>query len=232
MYHFEGVRSWVDVALQVLKKAGWPPECAVAEAIDVLRLIPLEECVEMMFFEKEAKREQGGEAQQKQRGRVKLQHLTANVIVALQDKAALAICVSKKGGLPIYRSVIVHGTVATLETPDYLEEMAAAHAIRVVREWVQEAGVGRPRLAPPVVSVGTRRVPRKIGRWLEGGTLDLHSGAAAPLVCELQVVPIWVPERICMHSFYIPAERISEDMPWRAQELLMAAEEFGAAVVH
>ena len=63
VYHFGDIRSWIDIALQVLKKLRWTPECSAADTLDVRRTLQSEECIAAIRFEKEG--EWGGPLEKK-----------------------------------------------------------------------------------------------------------------------------------------------------------------------
>ena len=122
--------------------------------------------------------------------------------------------------------------MVTPEVPTYLEEIAVAHSLRVLKQRIRDAGEVRlEQMEPPEVFAGTGEVAWGIRKWFTRGVLDLKTAAAAEVAEELLGSQQWLSEGgMSIASFVLPSERPPEEMPRYAGETFTAAEEFRVAV--
>ena len=233
VFHFEGLASWIDVGLQVLRHVGWPPECSPAIRLDISRLLPPEQRTARgtVRFRRQKNEEQTSSEKNEPRGaKNPITHIRAAAAEVWKDKMGLTVCVIHREGYPIHRSVILHGIVLTPNVPVYLDEVVVAHTLRAVREWYESAPLNiTEHLDEIEISVGTGRVVKGIESWCLKGVLKLQSAAATAVVVELQKLAEWLPMKgMILTPLWLPEEIPPEEMPWRIQGLFITAEEFRA----
>ena len=61
-------------------------------------------------------------------------------MVSVIDEVGMTACVLILKGRMVYRSLYVHGRILTgvADTPCFLTEVSAVHAIRVLHDWIRE----------------------------------------------------------------------------------------------
>ena len=74
--------------------------------------------------------------------------------VTLMGELGTTITALVLGGETLRRNLYVHGRVRTKDKPRYLGEIAVAHALRTLRNWVKETSDCSPLIRGIALSVG------------------------------------------------------------------------------
>ena len=120
----------MDLALQVLRRVRWQPECAQAEVIDVRRTSPPKTGKGgSMFAGKDAEYKMGT-----RNGR-SFQRIEVFATVMCLDRMGIPVCILKQESGPINWSVTVHGAAIAPRTSACLEEIFVAHATQAPEQW-------------------------------------------------------------------------------------------------
>ena len=133
-YEFRATHSWLDVGLQGLMHVGWRPECSKAQAGNVSRSLPPDEALAMIRLDDRYP----SEARYVMRGGVRRLKAEAWVVTGMArvDEVYMTVTVLSAEGRGRFCSGFAHGQGNTRETPVYMQEAAALHAIRVLKEWL------------------------------------------------------------------------------------------------
>ena len=135
-YHLVDVHSWIDVALQLLPRAGWSPERCNPREGYTRKLRPPAYTYDHFFplefpIATEHRTATGGGA---------VRHaptLYVQGAVSIIGDLGVTLCALSKGHRMVYRSLYTHGRIVTKEPPLYLEEAALLHALRATHGYLR-----------------------------------------------------------------------------------------------
>ena len=176
VYHFSGVKSWLEVGLQVLGHVRWSPECALPQVLNVLRILPPEGMVDKITFWKRWEREEDGD----RREGYGLRQVVVRTAALCQDGVGLTICILKKEGRPVCRDLRVHGKVCTRDMPVCLQEMALLHSLQILKTWVcRDLDRSKEKIGRPEIWAGDGKTIWELEKWFSRGTLGLRSVVAS-----------------------------------------------------
>ena len=226
MYGFKETHGWLDVALQILKPLEWSPEASPQNYHNIDEALP-QKFTWPCFYPGGIPPLEGleliGNDDTYDRG----QNVSVHVGVMVLDRTGMTVCVVYSRGRIVHRNLYVHGKVISQDTPEYLQEAAVIHAIRVLRDWIQEYPAGLYNTSHIMIYAGTHGLIAAIRRWLITGVLEMHSAAASLFLDEIASLDKWIrrPMGLMPLEFFESAEEWRK-MPWINQELLRIAEEF------
>ena len=105
--------------------------------------------------------------------------------------------------------------MVTEELPVYMQEVAALHSLRVLRDWMlrrggQQAGPLRPDIYP-----GDFKTTFTLKNWFHTGALELRSAEATPLVEDIKRFPTWLQGGFRSPRCHMPEDQVPDNAAWR-----------------
>ena len=236
-YMFEETHSWIDVGLQVLSQIGWRPECSQPQVTNVPKALP-PNCLEAHFFpgqypprpreDEHTKRCAAGS--KRDREETKIEILCGAIRV---DEIFATVAMVIEEGVVRFCSGFVHGVGITKDTPEYVHEATALHALRVLKEWLTVRG--QAMCEEVHIRSGPPGITYKIREWVRTGRCSLISSAAAGIVEDIQTMQEWLKIDTYFNPFYLPDEVGREDdyniKDPKAELFLRLAEHFRSVVI-
>ena len=101
--------------------------------------------------------------------------------VAIIDNIGLTASVVLYNNRVDHRHLYIHGLVLGTEQPTYLNEVAALHALRTIRDWLGSREEEQTKFGRMTLYAGDAQTAGALRRWYEKGELKLQSAAASPL---------------------------------------------------
>ena len=114
-------------------------------------------------------------------------------------------------------------------TPQYLDEVAALHSPRALRDWIKTIPISRADRMGIGVAAGSPQAIRAIQGWSEGRKLTLTSVAASAMIGDLCGLATWMRCDLYLNEPG-PPDGIPtlEELPWKYEEVLEIMDEFRA----
>ena len=181
------VDTWVEVGLQILQCVGWSPECATERAEDIERTFPpLKD--PKRFYPGLFHQEHEEDRPPRRRNFRHSHEPSVYTGVAIVENIGLTASVDLYNNRVDHRNLYIHGLVLGTEQPTYLNEVAALHALRTIRDWIGSREEEQEKFGGMTLFAGDSQTAEALRRWYEKGELKLQSAAASPLVRDLNSV--------------------------------------------
>ena len=229
-YTFNNTHAWLDVAIQVLQRIRWVPECSRPHDLNIAKLLPPAYTHKHLHiygdggtWYRDAPDAIEDESSNRKDGAILYVH--AGVIII--NQMGITACVITTNKKILYRGLYVHGRIITPEPPAYLSEAAVLQGMRTLHGWMRN----NPNTVASIKNIrmraGSPITIHALANWFQTGELHLESAAASPLAEDIDRLEYWLQQDLWLESFTLSAQLGDvEHMPWRSKELLRIAEEF------
>ena len=235
-YRFQHTKSWMDIAVQILNRAGWRPDCSLDSDLDMTKMLPPHEKAEKICVEMGGCRDH--ETSQSQVVPQKGSPLSDNQAI-MSDELAIATGAFYQQGHGVSAAVIREpgklphtqvwglGTdTVSSEPPAFVLEASILHALLLTEGLLREHA-----LTPKCITLttGTWRTCHILSEWQKRGTLALRSAAAPEIAKTWHRLNNLLPCKLVIRA--IPREYLQIRSPWDSSEgnlLRMAAARFFA----
>ena len=226
-YTFANTHSWLDVGLQVLKRAGWWPECSQPHTRHLDRMIPPEESEAHIktfrtYIATERMVDYNG-----QKVPTSLIEIISGV-VRVDNIVATVVVIMANGGM-LKGNGVIHGQTTMEYLPDYAHEVSVLHALRTYKDWMQQM---EPRLIQKVnIRAGTGSICYQLEKWMKGGICTLKTAAASNLLEEIQNLPEWLKVETSLSPFYMPDATEDTALPWAMSMFMGVLEQYRTIIL-
>ena len=201
-YDYVHTEGWEDIGLQILTAAGWRPDCAVSDSVNILKALPPRNEKGRLIIQYPT-RGLGGESMPPSEdyddwmggcGR----RTTIIVCPFFQDGFGASIAyVQRMDGVVYTQGWILGRDEYSAAPPTAVREGCVLHALALVEELLNEGGTEGGFLD---VQVGDRGTIQALRRWFTRGTLCLGSAMASEIVERLNEIVPRLPVTLIMSS--------------------------------
>ena len=219
--------SWSDVSLQVPLSAGWRPECSQSQTLDFWHALPPDRFDAHLLTDRTShavNQPQGisdGHTQSRQVSMI-------GFVVSVGDIYS-ALLVPLPDNEVLFCSGFIQRRNIAAQAPIFLQEAAALHALRALREWILQTDQSALRHAAN--RARDVLVCHHLEPWFRSGCCHLQSVAATGLVHDIQNMPGWLRTKTSLQPLCLPESSDEQgNIPADTMLLLGLAEHLRSAV--